>query len=57
MPLGSSEPIRVQRQDRVENEGRYQIELSDSLTGTLDKIEFQEGEYQGSVTAKLCSIN
>jgi alginate biosynthesis protein AlgX len=54
---GSSEPVRVQRFDRVENEGRYLVELSEALTGILDKIEFQEGEYQGLVTTKLCSVN
>ncbi len=54
---GSSEPIRVLRDNRVESAGRFQIELSDALTGILDKIELQEGEYQGNVKASLCSIN
>jgi alginate biosynthesis protein AlgX len=54
---GSSEPIRVQRDNRVENEGRYLIELSDTITGTLDRIEFQESDYQGNVKSSLCSIN
>jgi hypothetical protein len=54
---GSSEPIRVRRDNRVENNGRFQIELADSLTGVLDKVELQDSEYQGSVKVSLCSIN
>jgi hypothetical protein len=53
----TSELLRVERDNRVENEGRFQIELSDALTGTLDKIEFSDNAYQGKVKASLCSIN
>ncbi len=54
---GSSEPVRVLRDNRVENEGRFLVELDDNMTGTLEKIEFQDSDYQGSVKASLCSIN
>jgi alginate biosynthesis protein AlgX len=51
---GSSEQLRISRDNRVENAGRFQIELSDALTGILDKVELQNTEYQGSVKASLC---
>jgi hypothetical protein len=54
---GTSEPVRVQRDNRLENEGRFLVELGDTMTGTLDKIEFQDNDYQGSVKVSLCSIN
>ncbi|MGL4608592.1 MAG: alginate O-acetyltransferase AlgX-related protein [Trueperaceae bacterium] len=56
---GSSEQLRVQRNERVENTGRYLLELSNTHNTKLARVEFldffEEG-YQGDVVAKLCQI-
>jgi hypothetical protein len=53
---GSSDFVRVRRDNRIENNGRFQIELSNTVTSTLSRIELLGSEYKGSIRTSLCSI-
>ncbi len=53
---GTQEDVRVNRDERVENNGLFLVELTDGAS-ILNTVEVLDTDYSGGVSARVCNIS